>query len=42
MSSCRRRKRNPHVFYIDPDNVLTTVYRKREPKKLDHFMDQIP
>ncbi len=33
---------DPHVFYIDPDNVLTATYRKREPKKLDHFMDQIP
>ncbi len=32
----------PHVFYIDPDNVLTATYRKREPKKLDHYMDQIP
>jgi tetrathionate reductase subunit B len=32
----------PHVFYIDPDNVLAATYTKREPKKLDHFMDQIP
>lgn len=32
----------PNVFYIDPDNVMNTVYKKREPKKLDHFIDQIP
>ncbi len=32
----------PHVFYIDPDNVLAATYQQREPKKLDHFMDQIP
>ncbi len=35
-------KTNPHVFYIDPDNLLQTAYRQREPKKLDHYMDQIP
>ncbi len=31
----------PHVFYIDPDNLLKTVYTKRKKKKLDHFVDQI-
>ncbi|PIW26465.1 MAG: hydrogenase [Rhodospirillales bacterium CG15_BIG_FIL_POST_REV_8_21_14_020_66_15] len=33
---------DPHVFYIDPDNIMNTVYRKREKKKLDHYVDQIP
>ncbi len=32
----------PQVFYIDPDNVLKTAYRKREKGKLDHYVDQIP
>ncbi len=32
----------PHVFYIDPDDALNNVYRKREKGKLDHYMDQIP
>ena len=31
----------PHVFYIDPDNWLKTVYTQRKKKKLDHFVDQI-
>ncbi len=31
----------PNVYYIDPDNVMKTVYKKREPKKLDHFIDQV-
>jgi tetrathionate reductase subunit B len=31
----------PHVFYIDPDNILKTGYRGRVPKKLDHFRDEI-
>ena len=31
----------PHVFYIDPDNLLKTVYTERKKKKLDHFVDQI-
>ncbi len=31
----------PHVFYIDPDNMLKTVYTERKKKKLDHFVDQI-
>ena len=31
----------PHVFYIDPDNLLKTLYTEREKKKLDHFVDQI-
>ncbi len=31
----------PHVFYIDPDNLLKAVYTKRKEKKLDHFVDQI-
>ena len=31
----------PHVFYIDPDNLLETAYRKREPKKLDHYVDTL-
>ncbi|MCH7880002.1 MAG: 4Fe-4S dicluster domain-containing protein [Proteobacteria bacterium] len=32
---------NPHVFYIDPDNLLKTLYTKRKKGKLDHFVDQI-
>ena len=32
---------NPHVFYIDPDNMLKAVYTERKKKKLDHFVDQI-
>ncbi len=32
----------PNVYYIDPDNVLKTVYRQREKGKLDHYMDRIP
>jgi tetrathionate reductase subunit B len=31
----------PHVFYIDPDNLLKTVYTERKKKKLDHFVDQV-
>ena len=33
---------NPHVFYIDPDNMLKTAYTKRKKGKLDHYVDQIP
>ncbi len=29
----------PHVFYIDPDNLLKTAYTKREKGKLDHYVD---
>lgn len=32
---------NPHVFYIDPDNMLKTLYTQRKKGKLDHFVDQI-
>lgn len=32
----------PHVFYIDPDNLLKQLYTKREKGKLDHYVDQIP
>lgn len=32
---------NPHVFYIDPDNILKTLYTQRKKGKLDHFVDQI-
>ena len=32
---------DPHVFYIDPDNLLKTLYTKRKKGKLDHFVDQI-
>ncbi len=32
---------DPHVFYIDPDNVLKTIYKQRTKGKLDHFIDQI-
>jgi tetrathionate reductase subunit B len=31
----------PHVFYIDPDNLLKTLYTQRKEKKLDHFVDEI-
>lgn len=31
----------PHVFYIDPDNILKSLYKKRKKGKLDHFVDQI-
>jgi tetrathionate reductase subunit B len=31
----------PHVFYIDPDNLLKTAYRKREKGKLDHYVDTL-
>lgn len=33
---------NPHVFYLDPDGVMKTVYTQRETGKLDHYVDQIP
>ncbi len=33
---------NPHVFYIDPDNILKDLYKKREKGKLDHYVDLIP
>ncbi len=33
---------NPHVFYIDPDNLLKTLYTQRKKGKLDHFVDLIP
>jgi len=29
------------VFYIDPDNLLKTLYTQRKKDKLDHFVDQI-
>ena len=32
---------NPHVFYIDPDNLLKTLYTQRKKKNLDHFVDEI-
>lgn len=32
----------PNVFYIDPNKVMNIIYKKREPKKLDHFIDQMP
>jgi len=31
----------PHVFYIDPDNLLKTLYTQRKKGKLDHYVDQI-
>lgn len=31
----------PHVFYIDPDNLLKTLYTQRKKKNLDHFVDEI-
>lgn len=33
---------DPHVFYIDPDNMLEKLYTKREKGKLDHYVDLIP
>ncbi len=33
---------NPHVFYIDPDNLLKTLYTERKKGNLDHYVDQIP
>ncbi|MES9855631.1 MAG: 4Fe-4S dicluster domain-containing protein [Sedimenticola sp.] len=33
---------DPHVFYIDPDNMLKTLYTQRKKGKLDHYVDQIP
>ena len=33
---------DPHVFYIDPDNMLKDLYTKREKGKLDHYVDLIP
>lgn len=32
---------DPHVFYIDPENMLKTLYTQRKKGKLDHFVDQI-
>ncbi len=32
----------PNVYYIDPENILKDLYRKREKGKLDHYVDQIP
>lgn len=32
---------DPHVFYIDPDNLLETAYRQREKGKLDHYVDTL-
>ncbi|MDJ0951636.1 MAG: 4Fe-4S dicluster domain-containing protein [Alphaproteobacteria bacterium] len=31
----------PSVYYIDPDNLLKTVYTKREKGKLDHYVDTL-
>jgi len=33
---------NPHVFYIDPNNMLKGLYTARKKGKLDHYMDLIP
>ncbi len=33
---------NPHVFYIDPDNILKSLYTERKKGNLDHYVDQIP
>jgi len=33
---------NPHVFYIDPNNMLKDLYTARKKGKLDHYMDLIP
>ncbi|MFQ5439318.1 MAG: 4Fe-4S dicluster domain-containing protein [Paracoccaceae bacterium] len=33
---------DPHVFYIDPDNVMKEVYVQRKKGKLDHYVDHIP
>ncbi len=35
-------KTDPHVFYIDPDNMLKELYTKRQKGKLDHYVDLIP
>ena len=32
---------DPHVFYIDPDNMLKILYTQRKKGKLDHFVDEI-
>ncbi len=32
---------NPHVFYIDPDNMLKALYTQRKDENPDHFVDQI-
>ncbi len=35
-------KTNPHVFYIDPDNLLKTAYTKqREKGNLEHYVDTL-
>ena len=31
----------PNVYYIDPENMLKTLYTERKKGKLDHFVDQI-
>jgi tetrathionate reductase subunit B len=37
------KETDPQVFYIDPDNVMATVYQQQSEKgNLDHYMDQIP
>jgi len=33
---------NPHVFYLDPDGVMKTVYKQRQKGNLDHYVDQVP
>lgn len=33
---------DPHVFYIDPDNMLKELYEQRKKGKLDHYVDLIP
>ena len=35
-------KTDPHVFYIDPDNMLEKIYQQRKKGKLDHYVDLIP
>jgi tetrathionate reductase subunit B len=35
-------KTDPHVFYIDPDNMLKKIYQQRKKGKLDHYVDLIP
>ncbi len=37
-----KEETDPHVFYIDPDNMLEKLYTKRKKGKLDHFVDLIP
>lgn len=32
----------PQVYYIDPDNLLKSLYTQRKKGKLDHYVDQIP